>query len=145
MDVGCLMQGYTSDSGRTFVVGPPRRVQTELHDALMAGFEAGAALLHPGVALSEVHRATQAAIRGRGLTGYCRGHFGHSLGTGPGTEEWPFISAGAGTSLEAGMVMAFECPIYVNGIGGMIIEDQFEITESGPVSMNSLPRELVAC
>lgn len=145
VDVGCLMDGYTSDSGRTFVLGGPNRLQEDIHAALMAGFNAGFSLLHPGVPLSEVHAATQSAIRAQGLTGYCRGHFGHSLGTGPGTEEWPFISAQAETSAEVGMVLAFECPIYINGVGGMIIEDQIEITESGPVSMNALPRDLISC
>ncbi|EAR51278.1 hypothetical protein OG2516_17655 [Oceanicola granulosus HTCC2516] len=145
VDVGCLMQGYTSDSGRTFVVGPPRRLQSDMHAALMAGFHAGAALLHPGVALAEVHRATQSAIRAQGLSGYSRGHFGHGLGTGPGSEEWPFISAQAETRIESGMVLAFECPIYVTGVGGMIVEDQVEITDDGPVFMNRLPRDLVSC
>jgi len=145
VDVGCLMDGYTSDSGRTFVLGGPSRLQADIHAALMAGFDAGLSVLHPGVALSEVHAATQSAIRAQGLTGYCRGHFGHGLGTGPGTEEWPFISAQAETPAEVGMVLAFECPIYVNGVGGMIIEDQVEITESGPLSMNALPRDLVSC
>lgn len=145
VDVGCLMRGYTSDSGRTFVVGQPRRLQAEMHAALMTGFRAGFDLLHPGTPLSEVHRATQSAIRGRGLGGYSRGHFGHSLGTGPGSEEWPFISADADTRIESGMVLAFETPIYVTGVGGMIIEDQVEITDNGPVSMNRLTHDLVAC
>lgn len=145
VDVGCLMDGYTSDSGRTFVMGEPSRLQADIHAALMAGFDAGLSLLRPGVPLSEVHAATQSAIRVQGLTGYCRGHFGHGLGTGPGTEEWPFISAQAETPAEVGMVLAFECPIYINGLGGMIIEDQIEITEDGPVSMNALPRDLVSC
>lgn len=145
VDVGCLMKGYTSDSGRTFVLGSPNRLQSDLHAALMAGFRAGFALLHPGVALAEVHRATQSAIRAQGLTGYCRGHFGHGLGTGPGTEEWPFISAQSEARIESGMVLAFECPIYVTGLGGMIIEDQVEITDDGPVAMNSLTHELVSC
>lgn len=145
VDVGCLMGGYTSDTGRTFVMGPPSRLQTDLYSALLAGFRAGFPLLHPGVALSEVHRATQSAIRAAGLSGYCRGHFGHSLGTGPGSEEWPFLSAGATGRIEAGMVLAFECPLYVTGVGGLIIEDQVEITPDGPVSMNRLPRELAVC
>lgn len=145
VDVGCVMGGYTSDSGRTFVIGAPNDLQASLHDALDAGFAAGLALLHPGVPLSEVHRATQAAIRAKGLAGYSRGHFGHSLGTGPGSEEWPFISATATALIEPGMVMAFECPLYVNGVGGMIIEDQIEITADGPVVMNRLSRALVVC
>lgn len=143
VDVGCLMDGYTSDTGRTFVLGAPSRLQSDLHGALLAGFEAGLPLLRPGTPLSEVHRVTRDAIRARGLRGYTRGHFGHSLGTGPGSEEWPFISARADTVIEAGMVLAFECPLYVTGVGGMIIEDQIEITADGPAPMNTLPRGLV--
>lgn len=145
VDVGCLMQGYTSDSGRTFVIGPPSRLQAELYAALLFGFQAGLPMLHPGTPLREVHRATQAAIRACGLAGYSRGHFGHSLGTGPGSEEWPFISASSDTVIEPGMVLAFECPLYVNGVGGLMIEDQIEITETGPVPMNRLPHDLVVC
>lgn len=145
VDVGCLMDGYTSDTGRTFVVGKPSRIQADLYAALLAGFEAGLPLLRPGTPLSDVHRVTQAAIRSHGFPGYSRGHFGHSLGTGPGSEEWPFVSASAGTLIEAGMVLAFECPLYVTGVGGLIIEDQVEITADGPAPMNTLPRDLVVC
>ena len=145
VDVGCLMDGYTSDTGRTFSVGQPSRLQAELYNALLAGFEAGMPLLRPGVPFSEIHLATQAAIRAQGFPGYSRGHFGHSLGTGPGSEEWPFISAQSQTVVETGMVLAFECPLYVTGVGGLIIEDQIEITPHGPVSMNQLSRELVVC
>ncbi|MFN4099616.1 MAG: M24 family metallopeptidase, partial [Pararhodobacter sp.] len=144
VDVGCLIEGYTSDTGRTFVLGNPPPVASEIFAALMAGFEAGFARLTPGTPLAEVHRITTEAIRARGFTGYARGHFGHSLGTGPGSEEWPFIAADADMSITPGMVLAFECPWYITGLGGFIIEDQVEITAAGPVSMNRLPRGLVA-
>tara|TARA_R110002020_G_scaffold37723_5_gene113826 strand:- start:1537 stop:2763 length:1227 start_codon:yes stop_codon:yes gene_type:complete len=143
VDVGCLIDGYTSDTGRTFVSGKPSRAASEIHAALMAGFEAGFKRLTPGTPLSEVHRAAGEAIRGRGFDSYARGHFGHSLGTGPGSEEWPFIAADATEVVTPGMVLAFECPWYITGLGGFIIEDQVEITADGPVSMNSLPREMI--
>jgi Xaa-Pro aminopeptidase len=143
VDVGCLVQGYTSDTGRTFVLGVPDPVQSRLHDALLQGFRAGADLLRPGIALSEVHRATRAAIRAAGFPGYSRGHFGHGLGAGTGSEEWPFISASSDVVFEPGMVMAFECPWYVDGVGGMIIENQLLITETGHEMMNRLPLDLV--
>ena len=143
VDVGCLIDGYTSDTGRTFVLGKPSRAAAEIHAALMAGFEAGFRRLNPGTPLSEVHRAAGEAIRGRGFDSYARGHFGHSLGTGPGSEEWPFIAADATELITPGMVLAFECPWYITGLGGFIIEDQVEITADGPVSMNSLSRELI--
>ena len=143
VDVGCLVDGYTSDTGRTFVMGSPNHLQSRLFGALLDGFEAGSKLLRPGVALSDVHRVTQEAIRAAGFARYTRGHFGHGLGAGLGSEEWPFISADANTEFEPGMVMAFECPWYIDGVGGMIIENQFLITESGHETMNALPIGLV--
>ncbi len=143
VDVGCLVEGYTSDTGRTFVLGTPTSQQARLYAALMKGFVAGSDLLLPGIPLREVHRATLAAIRSSGFPGYSRGHFGHGLGAGLGSEEWPFISADSGVLIEPGMVLAFECPWYINGLGGFIIENQILITDKGPEVMNSLPIELI--
>lgn len=142
VDVGCLVQGYTSDTGRTFALGRPARAARQIHAALMAGFEAGFARLTPGTPLREVHRAASQAIHAQGFDGYARGHFGHGLGTGPGSEEWPFIAADTETPVTPGMVLAFECPWYITGLGGFIIEDQILITETGPISMNDVPRAL---
>lgn len=77
--------------------------------------------------------------------GYCRGHFGHSLGAGPGSEERHFISANAETLIELGRALAFECPLYVTGVCGLIVENQIEITSDGPVPLNRLARHLVRC
>lgn len=143
VDVGCLMGGYTSDSGRTFALGDPGPEARAVHAALMQGFRAGRAELGPGVALAQVHRAAQAAIRAAGLAGYSRGHFGHGLGAGPGSEEWPFISATAEVVAEPGMVLAFECPFYATGLGGFIIEDMVLVTETGAETLNRLPTDFV--
>lgn len=142
VDVGCLVDGYTSDSGRTFVLGAATKLQTKLYDALMAGFTAGSAMLRPGVALADVHKATLQAIRSNGFPGYTRGHFGHGLGASVGSEQWPFISADASVEFEADMVVAFECPWYIDGLGGMIVENQVLITQDGCEMMNTLPLEL---
>lgn len=144
VDVGCRVNGYTSDSARTFVLGQPNGVQDQIFEALLAGFNAGAKLLSPGVHLSEVHRSTQRAIREAGFPDYSRGHFGHGLGASLGSEEWPFISADATSVFEPGMVIAFECPWYINGVGGLIIENQVLITESGHEMMNYLPLGLIS-
>ena len=145
VDVGCLVNGYTSDSARTFVFGQPTSLQTELYTALSAGFAAGRKLLQPGVALADVHKTTLSAIRAAGFPGYTRGHFGHGLGASVGSEQWPFIAADSNVVFEPGMVMAFECPWYINGLGGMIIENQLLITDDGHEMMNTLPLELHQC
>lgn len=143
VDVGCLVDGYTSDTGRTFVLGPPSALQARIHAALMQGFVTGSAMLRPGMKLAEVHRATQSAIRAAGFASFCRGHFGHGLGAGLGSEEWPFIAADSAVVIEPGMVLAFECPWYIKGLGGFIIENQVLIGADGPHAMNRLPVGLV--
>jgi len=143
VDVGCVVNGYTSDTGRTYVCEEPTALQRSLFDALMSGFNAGTKILRPGVKLNDIHATTLQAIRDCGFPGYTRGHFGHGLGAGLGSEQWPFIAADSNVELEPGMVMAFECPWYINGLGGMIIENQVLITEDGHEMMNTLPLELV--
>ncbi len=142
VDVGCLVDGYSSDGARTFIFGEPSNTKLEIYDALLSGFQAGCSQLHPGKQLKDIYWATLSAIRARGFSSYTRGHFGHGLGNGLGSEQWPFISADTETRLEPGMVMAFECPWYIDGLGGMIIENQFLVCDTGCEMMNSLPIQL---
>lgn len=144
VDVGCLIAGYTSDTGRTFVCGTPSSLQASLFDALQIAYDAGLPLLKPGTPMSEVHRVTTEAMARAGFPGYTRGHFGHGLGAGLGSEEWPFLSGQSEVVIEPGMVLAFETPWYVDGVGGMIIENQLLITADGHEIMNRLPSGLVS-
>jgi Xaa-Pro dipeptidase len=144
VDVGCLISGYTSDTGRTFVCGTPSALQASLFAALQTAYDAGLPLLKPGIAMSEVHRVTTEAMGKAGFPGYTRGHFGHGLGAGLGSEEWPFLSRQSDVIIEPGMVLAFETPWYVDGAGGMIIENQLLITADGHEIMNRLPSGLIS-
>lgn len=144
VDVGCLIAGYTSDTGRTFVCGTPSALQARLFAALQTAYDAGLPLLGPGTAMSEVHRVTTGAMGKAGFPGYTRGHFGHGLGASLGSEEWPFLSQQSDVIIEPGMVLAFETPWYVDGVGGMIIENQLLITQDGHEIMNRLPSGLVS-
>ncbi len=142
-DVGCLVEGYSSDSGRTYVLGRARPRTRQIMQALQDAFSAGLEVLRPGHLLSEVHARATRAIARAGFTGFSRGHFGHSLGHDTFCEVPPFIAAQAHEPIEPGMVLAFETPIYVDGEGGFIIEDQFLITAEGAQAAWSLPRELL--
>ncbi|MBP1858650.1 M24 family metallopeptidase [Rhizobium herbae] len=144
VDVGCLIAGYTSDTGRTFVCGMPSPLQARLFDALQTAYDAGLPLLRPGIAMSEVHGITTEAMAKAGFPSYTRGHFGHGLGAGLGSEEWPFLSRQSDVIIEPGMVLAFETPWYVDCVGGMIIENQLLITADGHEIMNRLPSGLVS-
>jgi Xaa-Pro aminopeptidase len=142
IDVGCVVDGYSSDGGRTAVIGAPNAVQRAVYDALRAGFDAGLELLKPGARLEEIHAEVSRTIWTRGLAHYRRGHFGHGVGASVWSEEWPFISADTDAIAEPGMVLAFETPYYIAGLGGFIIEDQFLIGEHGAEVMGEAPRDL---
>jgi Xaa-Pro aminopeptidase len=143
VDVGCVVRGYSSDSARTFALGQPTPAAREIYGALLQAFEAGRGALRPGAALRDVHAAAARAMHDAGFRSYARGHFGHGLGASIWSEEWPFIGADADVTVEPGMVLAFETPWYVRGVGALMIEDQFEITETAAEPLWSLPRELV--
>lgn len=142
-DVGCLVEGYSSDSGRTYTCGPARPRAREIMRALCDAFTAGLEVLRPGHTMREVHQRATAAMQRAGFTRYTRGHYGHSLGHDTFCEVPPFIAAQADLAIEPGMVLAFETPFYVDGEGGFIIEDQFLITADGAQAAWSLERELV--
>jgi Xaa-Pro aminopeptidase len=100
-------------------------------------------MLRPGVQLADVYRATATRMWDQGFETYGRGHFGHGVGASIWSEEWPFISATSEAVLESGMVLAFETPWYIDGLGGFIIEDQVLITDSGCEVMAPLSRDLL--
>jgi Xaa-Pro aminopeptidase len=143
IDVGCVVSGYSSDGGRTAVFGAPAPEAVRIYDALRRAFDKGFALLKPGAQLADIYAATANSMWDQGFETYNRGHFGHGVGASIWSEEWPFISATSDAVLEPGMVMAFETPWYIDGLGGFIIEDQVLITETGCEVMAPLPRELI--
>ncbi len=143
IDIGCVIAGYSSDGARTAVLGTPSNDAVRIHDALHRAFDAGFKLLKPGTPLSEIYRTTASAMWDQGYETYGRGHFGHGVGASIWSEEWPFIAAGSDSILELGMVMAFETPWYIDGLGGFIIEDQVLITDTGCEVMAPSPRGLI--
>jgi Xaa-Pro aminopeptidase len=142
IDAGCVVDGYVSDIGRTFTVDAPHPTVRRIADALEAGSDAGFELMGPGVSMSSVFQATQAAVRANGLPTYTRGHFGHAVGIGIG-ERGPYFSEESTQDLVPGMVLAFERPYYARGLGGFQFEENFVVTEGGVDYFTSLPRTLI--
>ncbi len=142
IDVGCVIDGYSSDGARTVSLGKPNSEAVKVYDALHRAFDAGFALLKPGTALKDVYAATATSMWNSGFETYGRGHFGHGVGASIWSEEWPFIAALETAAIEPNMVLAFETPWYIEGLGGFIIEDQMVITETGLDIVAPAPRNL---
>ena len=143
IDTGCVIDGYSSDGARSAVLGRASPAATQVFDALHRAFDAGLALLQPGAILSAVYRAVAACMWDQGFETYGRGHFGHGVGASIWSEEWPFISADATAIAEPSMVLAFETPYYIKGLGGFIIEDQVLVTGKGIEVMAPSPRHII--
>jgi Xaa-Pro dipeptidase len=143
IDVGAVIDGYSSDGARTAVLGQPSAEARKIFNALHRAFDAGLARIAPGNRLSDVYFATARKMWDQGYESYGRGHFGHGVGASIWSEEWPFISADATAVIEPNMVLAFETPWYIAGLGGFIIEDQLLITENGFEVMAPSDRGLI--
>lgn len=142
-DVGCVIDGYSSDCSRNFVFGAANDEQRRLHRHIEAAFAAGLAQVKPGNRLSDAYNAAVTVLQQAGLIGYSRGHIGHGIGHSIFSEQWPFISADTHEPFVENMVLAYEIPLYIDGFGGFNLEDQILVTKDGFQSMNRLPHDLV--
>ncbi|PJJ63736.1 M24 family metallopeptidase [Compostimonas suwonensis] len=141
IDCGVQIDGLASDIGYTFSAGEPGPQTLRVADALAEGSQAGFELLRPGTSMGEVFRACEGTIRKHGLPTYTRGHHGHAVGIGIG-EQAPYVTDGEERPLLPGMVMAFERPYYVRGLGGFQMEDNYVVTDDGIEIFNTLPTRL---
>ncbi len=140
IDFGANYRGYHSDMTRTFGVGKmPKRIR-KIYPIVHEAFLAARDILAPGVPLVEVDQAARGFIRDAGFGKY----FGHGLGHGIGLNihEAPGIGSKAKQKLQAGQVLTIEPGIYLPGIGGVRLENDILITETGHKDLCSLPMGL---
>lgn len=139
-DVGCLLDGYWSDIGRTAVVGAPTALQTARYDAILAGLDAQLAAARAGVSAASLFDLAVDVTERGGLAPYRRQHCGHGIGLD--VYEAPIVRPGEDVPLEEGMTFCFETPYYELGWGGMMVEDALVVTADGVQPLTTLARGL---
>lgn len=142
LDLGVVIQGYSSDIGRTWAYGQLSAAQQSVYDALREAYDTCLPLIRPGTSFIEIHRTATDVMHKRGFSNYYRGHFGHGVGASVFSEEWPFIGPDEDGTLEENMVIAFETPYYIDGLGNFIIEDQMLITKDGHETMYTFDKDI---
>ena len=141
-DFGGVVDGYSSDFGRTIYCGEPPTDYLEAYDVMLAAQEAGRAAAKAGTPAREVNAACRAPIEDAGLGEHFRHRMGHCIGMD--VHERPFISNEDETPLEAGMTFTDEPSIIIPGRYSLRIEDILVCEEGGGRSLNSYPAALVA-
>lgn len=129
MDFGAIYKGYCSDITRTVMLGAPSDKQKEIYNIVLESQLYALEHIRPGMTGREADALSRDII-----TKYGYGpNFGHSLGHGVGMEvhEFPRLAKTGDTVLTPGMVVTVEPGIYVPGFGGVRIEDDIIITETG--------------
>lgn len=141
IDYGCKVDGYPSDITRTFVIGTPSDEMQRIYDVVLRANEAARAVGKPGVPMGELDRAARDVIEAAGYGEYFPHRTGHGLGLDP-HETLPQIAPNFPDVLEVGMTFTIEPGIYIAGLGGVRIEDNMVVTETGLESLTTYPRSL---
>jgi hypothetical protein len=130
LDYSVVIGGYRSDYTNTFCVGgSPTAEQRKMFDLCHSAMAAGEAKLKAGATCQSVYDAVMAPIAAAGMAANFPHHAGHGLGlTHP---EAPFFVRKSTETLMAGDVVTLEPGLYVDGVGGMRIENNYAITATG--------------
>jgi Xaa-Pro aminopeptidase len=133
LDFGGVYDGYCVDLTRTVQLGPVSAAIQHLCAAVAEAQNAAIRAVRPGEKASVIDRAARSVLERHGLGEA----FGHGTGHGLGLEvhEEPRIGRAIprleDERLEPGMVFTIEPGAYVAGLGGVRIEDDVLVTDTG--------------
>ena len=141
MDFGCVYKGYCSDMTRTIVIGKANDKQKSVYYTVLEAQLRAMDVIKPGVKCADVDAVARKYIDEAGYKG-CFGHgLGHSLGLF--IHESPAFSPSCNARLETNMLETVEPGIYIEGFGGVRIEDLIVVTDDGFRNLTSSPKELI--
>ena len=146
VELGAAYNRYTATLGRQLSLGPPPARIREIYDIVSAAGDAMIAEIRPGVPAIRPHEAAKRVIAEAGYDRY-RIHtsgYGIAPGVPPASGEPLNLFGGSSYTLEAGMMVSVEPPIFIpeERIGARII-DNVLITETGAERLSRRGRELI--
>jgi Xaa-Pro aminopeptidase len=141
LDLGVILAHYCSDISRTFYYGKAPARARQWYKAVQDAQVAAIAAVKNGVLCGDVDAAARQVLESQGLGKY----FVHSTGHGLGLQvhEDPRIARGQKKRLEAGNVVTIEPGIYIDGVGGIRIEDDVAVHNDRIEVLTRITRDLI--
>lgn len=139
MDFGALYHHYCSDITRTVAVGEPNPELKRIYGIVKETQQRMIDALKAGIISKDLDHVGRSFIEANGFQ-LIHGP-GHSFGLE--IHEDPFISARSDYAFEEGVVVTLEPGIYVPGLGGIRIEDDFLVTNDGCIQLTHANKELI--
>ncbi|HAY34943.1 MAG TPA: Xaa-Pro dipeptidase [Bacteroidetes bacterium] len=141
LDFGCTVEGMKSDMTRTIAVGEISEECKNIYKIVKEAQLRALEKVKAGVPVKEVDSAARDYITEMGFGE----NFGHGLGHGLGYDihERPSLNQRTDFILEVNNIITIEPGIYVEGLGGVRIEDDVAVTENGCEILNKSTKELI--
>ncbi len=140
MDLGAIHQGYRSDITRTLIVGQPSEKQKEIFEIVLKAQEMAFQKIRSGISGRDVDAAGREFIEKKGYGD----NFIHGLGHGVGlnVHDPPRLSPSSNDVLTTGNIITDEPGIYIEGYGGVRIEDMVLVNEEGAQQLTRASKPL---
>ena len=146
IDYTCVINGYTADAQRIFVMGKLDDDLVHAHNVALTIQEEAIKAIQPGVRCSEIWELSLKIVEEEGLLNHYMGlgkdrvkFIGH--GVGLELDEMPIFANGFDIVLEKGMTFALE-PKFVFNHGAVGIENTFAMTENGIEKLNKFIEDI---
>ncbi len=129
VDFGAVYRGYSSDITRTFVMGNPNTEQEKIFSLVLEGQRLAMENIKAGMDCTAADELVRSFFQENGYEQY----FGHGLGHGVGinVHELPTLSPKGKGTLQNSMVFTLEPGIYIEGWGGVRLEDLVVLKDEG--------------
>ena len=140
-EIWVCADGYWADHTKLLCIGELRADYRELEEGLMAVYRSAIDHCEPGASMAELDVLVRNGLEEIGYPGQPSHPICHGIGAR--AHEPPYPHQAAGGTIEQGMVFAIEPGCYREGGGGLRVEDNFLITETGAEKLSPFPDGVV--
>jgi Xaa-Pro aminopeptidase len=141
LDFGCSFEGMKSDMTRTIGIGSISDECKNIYAIVKEAQQRALDTVKAGVNTRVLDASARDYIKEKGFGN----NFGHGLGHGLGYDihEKPSVNERYDYILEVNNIITIEPGIYIEGLGGVRIEDDVVVKEDGCEILNKSTKELI--